>query len=82
MSLRTQCQESSAKNSLSFRWCHGLGYAGNQLQQNSSGTSQKPMTGAMISRHQAGVEYQKRRGVWELSFYVYVYIREQDLYIS
>ena len=39
------------------------GYAGNQLQQNSSGPSQKAIMGAMISRHQAGVEYQKQRGV-------------------
>ena len=58
--LRTQYQESSAKNQLGFRWCRGLG---NQLQQNSSGTSQKAIMGAMISRHQAGVEYQKQRGV-------------------
>ena len=58
VSLRTECQESSAKNQLSFRWCRGLGYAGNQLQQNSSGTSQKAIMGAMISRHQAGVDSQ------------------------
>ena len=33
-------------------------YAGNQLQQNSSGISQKAIMGAMISRHQAGVDNQ------------------------
>ena len=44
--------------------CRGLGYAGNQLQQNSSGPSQKAIMGAMISRHQAGVEYQKQQRVW------------------
>ena len=58
MSLRTQCQESSAKNQLSFHWCRGLGYAGNQLQSNSSGPSQKAVMGAMISRHQAGADNQ------------------------
>ena len=57
MSLRTQCQERSAKNKLS-RWCRGLGYAGNQLHQNSSGPSQEAIMGAMISRHQAGVDNQ------------------------
>ena len=66
MSLRTQCQESSAKNKLSIRWCHGLGYAGNQLQQNSSDPSQKAIMGAIISRHQAGVDNQVT-GSMELS---------------
>ena len=34
------------------------GYAGNQLQQNSSGPSQKAIMGAMISRHQVGADNQ------------------------